>query len=62
MGAAEEMWFAASGLRTPCCRTPPTPTPPQGRPGQQWWPAEGYHLQRALAAAQKRSCLLPGDL
>jgi hypothetical protein len=29
---------------------------------QQWWPEQGYSLQRALAAAQKRSWLLPDDL
>lgn len=29
---------------------------------QQWWPARGHHLQRALAAAQKRAWLLPDDL
>ncbi|KAI7837303.1 hypothetical protein COHA_008867 [Chlorella ohadii] len=30
--------------------------------GQQWWPAQGYNLRRALAAAHKRSLLLPSDL
>ncbi|KAL4435426.1 hypothetical protein ABPG77_006188 [Micractinium sp. CCAP 211/92] len=33
-----------------------------GSSGQRWWPERGYHLQRAVAAAQKRCWMLPGDL
>lgn len=40
----------------------PHPLLLQGSGGQQWWPAQGYNLQRALAAAHKRTLLLPGDL
>ncbi|PSC70018.1 hypothetical protein C2E20_6550 [Micractinium conductrix] len=39
-----------------------SPTEAEVPTGRQWWPAEGYHLQRALAAAQKRAWLLPDDL
>lgn len=30
--------------------------------GQQWWPARGHSLQRALAAARKIAWLRPKDL
>jgi hypothetical protein len=32
------------------------------RAGQQWWPARGHSLQRALAAARKIAWLRPKDL
>lgn len=41
---------------------PQVPGPAPGRrraQQQQCWPAEGYHLERALAAAGKRALLLP---
>ncbi|KAL4419822.1 hypothetical protein ABPG75_006920 [Micractinium tetrahymenae] len=34
----------------------------RGSSGQQWWPERGYHLQRTVAAAQKRCWMLPGNL
>lgn len=40
----------------------PMPFALQESRGQQWWPALGYNLRRALAAAHKRSLLLPSDL
>lgn len=49
-------------MRSKRCRHVPASCPAQESRAQQWWPAQGYNLHRALAAAHKRSLLLPGDL